>query len=456
MSNLLAKLFSGLTQEGVTLPNGQFQNAAQAEDNIPQLPDAVRSAGGLNATEAPSTVSKMPFLQASHQGAGGTPNAMAPQLSTKGKILTTILSAAAGGLAGTGQRTVGGGFQSGMELPYQQAQMRQGAQAGQLNNQLLQQQVQYAPMLRQLGIMKDQADIAEKQSSAKKNNFVTPRTGGVYDISGQSYAPGTEPQDKPQSLDQMIAAAAQAAISKGGDPSTDPTVQRLTRAKVALSPKADKPDTPEQQYIDEFRSLHPGTGVIQAEKAYKQDTATPQKDPQQLAVGPDGTVIALKPGMKVPEGTKPASQYGKPTADEQRRADLATNLNENLDQLEEIVNRRPELFGPLAGRWTDLKGKFGSNDPDIAALQVIEHQVGMAQISAHGMRSAHGIEGAANSIFNGLHSGPTALKSAIGAVRNSVKTFQNDVTTAKGGNTAPSAGAIQIIRDKNGRITGIK
>ena len=170
MSNLLAKLFSGLTQEGVTLPNGQFQNAAQAEDNIPQLPDAVRSAGGLNATEAPSTVSKMPFLQASHQGPGGTPNAMAPQLSTKGKILTTLLSAAAGGAAAAGQRTVGGGFQSGMELPYQQAQMRQGAQAGQLNNQLLQQQVQYAPLLRQLGIMKSQADIGKSQAEAGKAN----------------------------------------------------------------------------------------------------------------------------------------------------------------------------------------------------------------------------------------------------------------------------------------------
>jgi len=122
----------------------------------------------------------------------------------------------------------------------------------------------------------------------------------------------------------------------------------------------------------------------------------------------------------------------KVTADEQRRSDLSENLNENLDSLEDIVKRRPELFGPLAGRWAELKQKFGSDDPDLAKLQTIEHQIGMAQISAHGMRSAQGIEGATDSIMNHLHNGPKAMLAGVQAVRDSVKTFSNDVER-KGG-----------------------
>jgi hypothetical protein len=135
------------------------------------------------------------------------------------------------------------------------------------------------------------------------------------------------------------------------------------------------------------------------------------------------------------------SKGAKPTADEERRADLSENLNENLSTLEEIVQRRPELFGPLAGRWAELKQKFGSDDADLGTLQTIEHQIGMAQISAHGMRSALGIQGAADSILNHLHSGPHAMLAAINAARNSVKTFQGDVDRATGKTQPTQQGA---------------
>jgi hypothetical protein len=217
--------------------------------------------------------------------------------------------------------------------------------------------------------------------------------------------------------------------------------------------KNERPDTPEQQFIDEYQNKHKGATVAQALAAYTSATQKPEHDQRQLIVTPDGTVMEARPGMKIPQGSKTISgdlAGAKPSADEQRRADLAENLNENLNTLEDIVSRRPELFGPLAGRWSELKGKFGSNDADIAALQVLEHQIGMAQISAHGMRSAHGIEGAAQSIFNGLHSGPAALKSAIATVRNSVKTFQNDVEGKRGGEKKESSsGSAEPSRPAN-------
>jgi hypothetical protein len=51
----------------------------------------------------------------------------------------------------------------------------------------------------------------------------------------------------------------------------------------------------------------------------------------------------------------------------------------------------------------------------------------MAQVSAHGMRSAQGVGAAAESILNSFKNGPDAVKASINAARNSVKTFTNDV-----------------------------
>jgi hypothetical protein len=155
---------------------------------------------------------------------------------------------------------------------------------------------------------------------------------------------------------------------------------------------------------------------------------------------------ATKPA---PPGIHPKGM--KPTADEQRRADLAGNLEENLQTLEEIVNRRgDELFGPIAGRMTRLKASFGSNDPDIGTLGTIKHQLGMAQISAHGMRSAQGIEGAATSILNNLKNGPDAVRASIKAARNSVQTFKADVAAAKGQSQQQSAPPAQQNNDPLG------
>lgn len=185
---------------------------------------------------------------------------------------------------------------------------------------------------------------------------------------------------------------------------------------------------------------------IMARKEYAAAGQAPQHEPRQMIIGPDGTAMVLREGMKVPQGSKTVTGEltNKPSPDEQRRADLAENLNENLGTLEEIVARRPDLFGPVSGRITGLKGMVGSNDPDIGALETIKHQIGMAQISAHGMRSAQGVGAAAESILNSFKNGPDAVKASINAARNSVKTFSGDVKRAKSGAAASPASGFQV------------
>jgi hypothetical protein len=142
------------------------------------------------------------------------------------------------------------------------------------------------------------------------------------------------------------------------------------------------------------------------------------------------------------------AKQNKPTADEQKKADLVDNLNENLGVVEEIVRRRPDLFGPMAGRMTELKNKFGTSDPDIAALEAAQHQLGMVQQGVHGMRSAQGMQGAVDAIMNGFHNSPEAMQQAIQTVRNSAKTF----STAVGEKGQPGVGGIPAAGPKMGAV----
>ncbi len=117
----------------------------------------------------------------------------------------------------------------------------------------------------------------------------------------------------------------------------------------------------------------------------------------------------------------------KATADETRRADLGNNMQENLDQLEDIVKRRPELFGPMAGRVTGLKQMIGTSDPDVAKLKAIKEYLGMASVGAHSMRNAQHVGAAADAVMSGFLNSPKATQAAIDTARHSVGTFMQDV-----------------------------
>ncbi len=115
-------------------------------------------------------------------------------------------------------------------------------------------------------------------------------------------------------------------------------------------------------------------------------------------------------------------------ADEKRRADLSENMNENLTQLEDVVNRRPDLFGPHgAGLLTSLRMAVGTSDPDIAALKSIKEYLGMASLGAHSMRNASHVSQAADAVIASFRNSPEAVKAAIRIARASTSTFTADV-----------------------------
>jgi hypothetical protein len=297
---------------------------------------------------------------------------------------------------------------------------------------------------RELAQQKEQAGIGKTTADTAKETEETKELPDKAALERAQAAEATHKAQEQSKIDpqQGYAAAITDAIQRGVDPAQDPHVQAWAKGINDVKTQQQKPDAPEQQFVDEYQKTHPGASIADAQRAFvinHQAPQQPQRPQQQLAVGPDGTVMELKPGMKVPTGSKTMTgdlAGPKPTADEIKRADLVENLNENLDQLEDIVNRRPDLFGKVAGRMTKAKEWLGSDDLDVAALKGIEDRLGMVQQSSHGMRSAQHVEASANSVLNGFKNGADAMKRAIADARKSGATFTKDVQQKTG--QAPS------------------
>lgn len=100
----------------------------------------------------------------------------------------------------------------------------------------------------------------------------------------------------------------------------------------------------------------------------------------------------------------------KPTADEDRRSDLSEATKSYASELEDIATRRPELFGPLAGRVTQGMNTIGSNDPDVASISRIKHNLGLTSQAAHAFRSSAHIGDAADAMANTNQTAPALIE----------------------------------------------
>jgi hypothetical protein len=138
--------------------------------------------------------------------------------------------------------------------------------------------------------------------------------------------------------------------------------------------KQPKPDTPEQQYIDEYQRLHKGSTIADAERAYTADT---QKAPQaiMLAPGQNGTYTAqnVRPGSQVQPGAiSPGglNSLDVPTTQQRNVAAQAKLVTEQMPGLISEIQQDASLLGPVAGRWDEyMQGKIGTDNPQMAALR---------------------------------------------------------------------------------------
>lgn len=356
-------------------------------------------------------------------------------ISTGRKVLGGILGAFGGPELGA--------LASG-ELGRQQQVQNLGQQYG-LAGQIAQQNRQQTLDASTLGLQRAQIGNLDSESQARLNppikQGLTPEETALHDLmTGNGGQPRVNPDTgKPY---QYLEAFNAVNIAKTGAAKPD----KPGEYKPYTVPGATAPMLATQvgsKLIDRTGKELPANAVPfekppEAQKPPQTAMLVPV-DPSDPSKG--SRVINATPGTIVPQGAKTASELGAETkisVAEQNRADLAENMNENLDKLEDIVKRRPELFGPIAGRETKAKIAIGTGDTDAGALGTILDNFGKASSGAHQQRGAESVARTADALVNSYKNQPGAILSAIQDARDSVKTFTKDVTS-KGGSTGSSA-----------------
>jgi len=136
----------------------------------------------------------------------------------------------------------------------------------------------------------------------------------------------------------------------------------------------------------------------------------------------DAAVAAAK--AKAETAAKAGAEW-KPnvTNDEKKKSELAENIAENATAVNAALDRRKDLVGAIAGRFTNVEQMIGNNDSDISAIGNRIHNIAMANSGVHGFRSQEGVKETEANILNHFKNGPEAVKGALASNVDSVQTF---------------------------------
>lgn len=126
------------------------------------------------------------------------------------------------------------------------------------------------------------------------------------------------------------------------------------------------------------------------------------------------------------------------TANDRKQRTLAGNSLENINHIDEILKRRPDLIGVLNGRITQGKIGAGTNDKDLGYIEEAIDNFGLATTGTHGTRAQAAREDARKALINGFKNGPQAVQGAIEAARNSLGNLAS-VGKPRGLNGSPYA-----------------
>jgi hypothetical protein len=223
----------------------------------------------------------------------------------------------------------GGGLATGLAGGFEGVEghnvLMQQMQRNNLENQMIQAQIQAIPMQRQLQI----AQLHREQAQTRQAQFVTPRSGGVYDLSTEQFAPGAEPPLRPETVQQGLAQAVTNARAAGKDPSQDPDTNAwLTIAQSIANPHQDNPFTLWQQQ-------HPGAPVEQWVALNRQKSENPSAIDSRLDHSYQFSSSQLDKLQTPIDQTV------------QRISRLQDTLNQNNPQADALV--APELLSVMAG-----------------------------------------------------------------------------------------------------------
>jgi hypothetical protein len=198
--------------------------------------------------------------------------------------------------------------------------------------------------------------------------------------------------------------------------------KELADAQAALANAKNDPNSPafqqaQQRLAVAARNAQTAAGRLGlSEKTYMMH-----------AYGTDAQGNALPGAMLLEDGTPVGTANAenlRPTAKQRDKVDLANNAIENINAIKEVVNRRKDLFGPTAGRGTNLSVWLGSQDPDAQRVRAAMEGGSLALAGIHGTRGQYSVAGL-QKMLGDFKSNPAALNAGLDQLIQSSKSFHN-------------------------------
>jgi hypothetical protein len=124
------------------------------------------------------------------------------------------------------------------------------------------------------------------------------------------------------------------------------------------------------------------------------------------------------------------------TPDERKKKQLANADLLNLGVIKDVLTRKPQLVGAIAGRVTNGVWAVGTNDPDLERLKLAYDNYALPAVGIHGSRSVVNKQEAIDVLSNHNKNGAQAVLAGVKDAQNSANVFANQGTPrGKNGST---------------------
>jgi hypothetical protein len=402
---------------GMTPPS-QMASLNPPKKQAPTPPPAPSLYGGVDTVSSPQSTATIPYqsaksvapLTVSPLGTpteaeyfAANPSQQARKQFSGGGTIQNILNAVAAGSLGAA-----GGLKGnpGLGAEYVQQGAARDAQVPEVNASRYQQAV--------IQPLKDSAALADTQSQIEERKALAAKGLSLAD----AVAPFTMTREQAVAINHPELAGTQttardyskALIGAGNNNTSTGNNTRTNETKVTTTGMNNATSTANNTASNATR---------------KEISDAADKTKVLVANMHDATSRANNANTNDHKGTTGAGGFKVP-ADVTKRAALASNVLENADAVEGLLNKRPDIIGAAGGRYSNVQQMIGSNDPDIQALGVRMHNIALASNGAHGVRAQQAIQKTEDELFSNFKAGPDAIKGALNATRGSMQTFLND------------------------------
>lgn len=219
--------------------------------------------------------------------------------------------------------------------------------------------------------------------------------------------------------------------------------EELADAGAALKKVQADPNSPQarlaQQRLD---------GAQQARQIALQRLGLSERTFDARYQGTDQSGKAL-PGAMITDQGQPVgstfSQNVRPTGQERNKSDMANSAAQQIGDMKSIIQKHPEVFGPLNGRTTDFTVWLGSQNPDAQRFRAARTIAGDHLAGTFGGRSEAALQALDNALGQ-FKDNPEAALAGLDQLGKATSTFQKAGTVKSVGSNAASgnSGAISV------------